>query len=173
MDRTVCLFDIHVRWQPSPSFGVQLQSAAAFQCNQDSEEKAVMTDYQWTVFCLLKPKTPHCHPLLLSLPPSSCLSCTISLSITGTQFTDTGTWFYYSYLWYLVLSYNHIYIRPMQLIHVLFDAHNMQFKNEKEHFNQINYEHEICYHHKWKGNVYISCACANACLPLFRGVEWL
>ena len=61
-----------IAWQPSPSFGVRFQSAAAFQCKQkDGEEEAVMTDYQRAVFCLL---TPHRHPPLLSLLPSSSLS---------------------------------------------------------------------------------------------------
>ena len=45
-DRTVCLFDRHVCWQPSPSLGIQFQSVSAFQCTQkDGEEKAVMMDY--------------------------------------------------------------------------------------------------------------------------------
>ena len=29
------------------------------------------------------------------------------------------------------------------------------------------YNHEICFCHKLKGNIVISCACANACSPLF------
>ena len=74
----------YIRWQASPSSGVQFQSVAAFQCTlKDGEEEAVMTDYQWAVFCLLTPKTPHHHPPPLSLPPSSGLSHTISPSIKG------------------------------------------------------------------------------------------
>ena len=29
------------------------------------------------------------------------------------------------------------------------------------------YKSEICFHHKRKGSIHISCACANTCLPLF------
>ena len=75
---------------------MQFQSVAAFQCTQkDDEEEAVMRDYQWAVFCLLTPQTPHHHhPLLLSLPPSSGLSPTI-LSINHRHsFTVVGTRFY-------------------------------------------------------------------------------
>ena len=92
MDGTVCSFDVtdvNVRLQPSPSFGVQFQWVATFQCTQmDGEEESVMMDYQWAVFCLLTPQTPHRHPLPFSLPPSSVLSRTTSPSIAGTQFTD-------------------------------------------------------------------------------------
>ena len=57
MDRTVCSSNIHVHWQPSPSFGIQFKPAAAFQCVQeDGEKEFVMTNYQWAVFCLLTPK---------------------------------------------------------------------------------------------------------------------
>ena len=49
----------------------------------------------------------------------------------------------------------------MQLIHVLFDA-NMQYETLTQ-----KYKHDICFHHKRKGTMYISLACANACLPLF------
>ena len=65
MDRTVCSFDIHVRWQPSLSFGAQFQSAAAFQCTQKNGEEAVVTDYQRVVFFLLIPQTPSLYPTLL------------------------------------------------------------------------------------------------------------
>ena len=59
-----CSFDVHVYWQPNPSFGIQFQSAAAFQWNhKGGEEEAVMKDYQWDPFCLLTFQT-------LSLPPS-------------------------------------------------------------------------------------------------------
>ena len=98
MDTTVYSFHVHVHWQPSPSSGVQVQLAVAFQCTQkDSEEGAVMRDYQWAVFCHLTPPPPTAIPYLhhpppqLSLPPSSSLSHTISSSITGAQFTDVGT----------------------------------------------------------------------------------
>ena len=67
MDRTACSFNIHVCWQPSPSVGVQFQSTAAFQGTQkDGEEEAVMTCYQWAVFCFLTPQNPTATPLLLS-----------------------------------------------------------------------------------------------------------
>ena len=60
MDSTVCSFEIHVCWQPSPSFGIQFLLVAASQCTKmDGEEKAVMMDYQWAVFCLFIPQTPH------------------------------------------------------------------------------------------------------------------
>ena len=84
-----CVFHIHVCWQPSLSLGVQFQLAAAFQSTQKyGEEEAVLTDYQWVVFCLLTSQTPHHHPLPFSLPPTSGLFHNISPSITGTQLTD-------------------------------------------------------------------------------------
>ena len=53
----------------------------------------------------------------------------------------------------------------MQLIHVLFDAH-MQYKYEGENFDQ-KLLHEIYFHQKRKGNIYILCACTDSCLSLF------
>ena len=75
MDRTVHSLDIHVRWQPRPSLGVQFQSAAVFQCPQkDGEEDAVLTDYQWAVFCLLTPQNP---PPPLPPPPDVFITSSI------------------------------------------------------------------------------------------------
>ena len=44
----------------------------------------------------------------------------------------------------------------------------MQYKNEGENLTQ-NHKHEICFRLKQKGNTYISCACAHACLSLLEG----
>ena len=94
-DRIVYSFHIHVRWQPSPSCGVHFQTAA-FKCTKKyGEEEAIMTDYQWAVFCRLTSQIPRRHPPPLSLPPCSSISRIISPSVTGTQFTDVGTRFYH------------------------------------------------------------------------------
>ena len=96
MDRTACSFDIYmyVGNQVLPlAFSFRLWPA--FQCTwKDGEEEAVLMDYQWAVFYLLRPQTSHRHPPSLSLPPFSGLSCTISPLITGIQFTDIGTLFH-------------------------------------------------------------------------------
>ena len=90
MDKTVYPFNIHVHWQPRPFFGVQLQSAAAFQCTQkDGEEDAALTDYQWAICCLLTPPRPNRHPMPFSLPPASGLSRTF---LYQSQAFGSQTW---------------------------------------------------------------------------------
>ena len=43
----------------------------------------------------------------------------------------------------------------------------MQYKSEGGGTLTKCYKHEIYFSRKRKGNIYISCACANACLSLF------
>ena len=45
-------------------------------------------------------------------------------------------------------------------------THICNVKMRRKTFTK-NYKHEIWFRHKRVGSIYISCACANACLPLF------
>ena len=127
-----------------------------------------MRDYQWAVFCLLTPQAPHHNPLhfnYLSLLAS--FTPLISPSIIGSQFTDVGTPFVIDKLQTVISAIIQSQVQEhaaCAVIHAPFGAH-MQYKNEGKTFTQ-NYKHEICFRHKRKDNICISCACANACLPL-------
>ena len=125
-----------------------------------------MTDYLWAVFCLLTHHHIATPCLFLYLPPPASLVPFLHHS----QALSPQTWntilalINYNGKWYNTItsictcSLRHWYI------YCLMQLRNIKMRGKT---STINYKHVICFRGERKGNIYISCACANACLPLF------